>query len=213
MIKMKTGLFSLPVVLFPHSVLPLHIFEERYKELISDCLEKDLQFGINLLLRSEMQKKGCTARIIDVLKKYDDGRYDIVVEGVRRYRILQTEDVHGSYCRGYIEFFDDRDEVPDEDLAAQAAGLYNEMADGLQGLNLDKITPGVTGDNLLSFFMAQKAGLTLEQRQRLLESDSENERLGYIVEHMRKISPLMDEALQIQKIMMNDGYLKPKFLK
>src|SRR5512143_3394490 len=80
-------LFHLNVVLFPQSQLSLHIFEERYKTLISECITYDSVFGINLIHEQQIRSIGCTASVKEVTKRYDDGRMDIIVEGRRRYTL------------------------------------------------------------------------------------------------------------------------------
>ena len=80
-------LFPLNVVLFPQSQLHLHIFEERYKTLISECITYDSAFGINLVHEHEVRTVGCTAMVREVVKRYDDGKLDIIVEGHRRLHL------------------------------------------------------------------------------------------------------------------------------
>src|SRR5206468_620193 len=82
-------LFPLETVLLPGTPLPLHIFEPRYKEMISECLADDSPFGVVRALESGIAEIGCTAEIISVTKKYEDGRLDLIAEGRRRFEILE----------------------------------------------------------------------------------------------------------------------------
>src|SRR5512135_1448489 len=93
----QLGLFPLNAVLFPTSQLPLHIFEERYKELINACIREGRPFGVNLMENGTTHEVGCTARIAQVLTRYNDGRMDIVVEGERRYALLETDTTNQAY--------------------------------------------------------------------------------------------------------------------
>src|SRR5262249_5671423 len=80
-------LFPLELFLFPGIPLPLHIFEPRYKEMVGECLDKKAPFGIVRARDDQMAQVGCSAKIVDVLKRYDDGRLDIMTEGVRRFEL------------------------------------------------------------------------------------------------------------------------------
>src|SRR5262249_58163281 len=85
-------LFPLVVVLLPGAPLPLHIFEPRYKEMINECLAQKTPFGIVRTKEESFVNVGCTAEIINVLKKYDDGRMNILAEGQRRFEVLQVNE-------------------------------------------------------------------------------------------------------------------------
>ena len=87
----KITLFPLKMVLFPGEDLPLHIFEDRYKKMVSSCIDTDNPFGIILNANSGMKKIGCTAQIVDVLKEYESGEYDIVVKGMQRFEIVEKK--------------------------------------------------------------------------------------------------------------------------
>ena len=82
-------LFPLGLVLLPQMPLPLHIFEERYKLMIGECLEKKKEFGIVYFNGTDIQAIGCTASIQKVLKRYDDGRLDILTQGENRFEIKE----------------------------------------------------------------------------------------------------------------------------
>ena len=97
-------LFPLPVVLFPRTPLPLHIFEERYKEMMRDVLESKAEFGVVLAGEKGIVNTGCTAIVERVLKNYPDGRMDLVAQGRRRFEIILLND-EKSYLRGAVEFF------------------------------------------------------------------------------------------------------------
>src|SRR5215204_3439220 len=85
-------LFPLGLVLIPHELLPLHIFEERYKLMIGECLEHDSEFGIVWLSDDGLKEIGCAARVSKVLERFDDGRMNVLVEGTRPFRLLRRID-------------------------------------------------------------------------------------------------------------------------
>src|SRR5204862_8160645 len=104
-------LFPLQVVLLPGSQLPLHIFEDRYKEMIGEVLRDKLEFGVVLASEKGIVNTGCTATVDRVLREYPDGRLDILTRGRRRFEILLLNEER-SFLRGAVEFFDDDDPDP-----------------------------------------------------------------------------------------------------
>ena len=124
-------LFPLEVVLLPEELLPLHIFEDRYKEMIGECLAaKSLgspgqEFGVVLAKKGEMEAVGCCARIVNLTRKYRDGRMDILTVGTRRFEVVLTND-EKPYLRGEVEFFEDETgaAVAEEADAQRAIDLF-----------------------------------------------------------------------------------------
>lgn len=206
---MKIGLFPLNLVLFPESIFPLHIFEDRYKELINQAIDNDTEFGINLLTSSKMYDIGCTAKVVNVLKKYSDGRLDINVIGVKRYELNGFNEGEKPYFVGDIEIFNDREEILDEPGLIEVVSLFNQVAKTIKLVQIQKINLDELESKFPSFYIAQKAGLTPMQKQELLEMKSENNRLSYLRKHLKNIIPALNEAQQIEKIVQNDGYLTP----
>jgi Lon protease-like protein len=204
----KVGLFPLNLILFPESVYPLHIFEDRYKQLINDCFSGQVEFGINYINSKGINEIGCTALVSQIVKKYTDGKMDIVVQGVSRYRLLNLNEGEKLYYVAEIEPFADDDFGIDQKLLDEAARLFNKIADGITSLKIDKIDPKKINVSYPSFLIAQKAGLTPEQKQSLLAIRSENLRLETLTKHLRKIQPLIKKAEVISNIVKNDGYLQ-----
>jgi ATP-dependent Lon protease len=199
-------LFPLQVVLFPEARLPLHIFEERYKTLVSECVGTEKEFGINLATGSKLAGVGCTAVVVAVLKVYDDGKMDIVVEGRRRYRLLSSESGKAPYLVGQVEFFTSSPEEPDRDLIERTIRLYNELVSVVYRDTVERIDKDATGPEI-SFLIGQKAGMGLEQRQQLLELTSENQRLQLLHDYLEAVLPKLEQAGEIEKIIRSDGYL------
>ena len=104
--QQRIPLFPLGVVLLPRMPLPLHIFEERYKEMVARCLDENLPFGVVYASGSRFQSNGCSARIERVLKEYDDGRSDILTLGEHRFTVDQVHE-HRSYFEADVSFFED----------------------------------------------------------------------------------------------------------
>ena len=182
-------LFPLSVVLLPAMPLPLHIFEERYKEMMGDIIPSGGEFGITLTKDDGIVNIGCTATVVEVVRKYPDGRLDVIVAGQRRFRI-EALDEEKSYLRARVEFFDDEDvsEVP-ADLRQKALAVCRELAP-VDEEAIEKVTR-------LSFHIAQFIS-DLDKRQTVLALRSETERLQYLV----KIVPqyvIQQQRIEIAK--------------
>ncbi len=173
-------LFPLQVVLLPGSQLPLHIFEERYKEMIGEALADSTEFGIVLANERGIAETGCTARIESVLKEYDDGRLDILTRGHRRFEI-QMVNQDRNFLRGSVEYFDDEPAPADdfEVLRAEAIASYNRLQEVRSG---DPIDPG-NPDPQISFLLANPID-DLVLRQSMLMSRNETDRLRKLAEFL-----------------------------
>lgn len=199
-------LFPLEVVLFPDSSLPLHIFEERYKLLINKCVREESEFGINCIAEGRVTPVGCSARVTNIVRRFDDGRMDVEVRGRRRFVLERYDSAKAVYLVGYVRFIEHTEEAMDTDLARETIRLYNEVIDMAYKsptfwVSVEKIPDRV------SFVLAQKSGLHLSQRQHLLELSSENERLTMLHLHLHELLPKLKEAENIQCVIRSDGYL------
>lgn len=168
-------LFPLSLVLLPAMPLPLHIFEERYKEMMSDIVPAGVEFGVVLAKEGGIVNIGCTARVERILRSYPDGRLDLIAVGQRRFQIASLDD-HKSYLRAEVEFFNDDDasEVPPE-LHERAVAAYRSLIENPgeeEEPNFDLVR--------LSFQLAQLIS-DLDKRQTVLVLRSEVKRLEYLV--------------------------------
>jgi len=199
-------LFPLNVVLFPRSALPLHIFEERYKVLINECVERGTPFGVALSRNEGIAEVGCSAVVSSVTRRYEDGRMDVIVGGERRYRMLRYESGRAPYLLGEVEYFGQADETVNADLAASTIDLFNALLvmaykENCTPLGRDRCESG------LSFVIAQKSGLDLSRRQELLEIPGENERLRLLNSYLTDLLPRLTRQEELQRIIKNDGYI------
>ncbi|MFQ5997833.1 MAG: LON peptidase substrate-binding domain-containing protein [Candidatus Bathyarchaeia archaeon] len=180
-------LFPLNIVLFPNSLLPIHIFEERYKKMIGDCLSKRSNFGV-ILIKSGSEVEGpavphsvgCEAEIVHT-EKMEDGRINILVKGARRFRILRL-DQSLAYLQAEVLWLPDSVEDPDKLhlLASELQGLFKEYEGYLRQfgtLYKHSDYPEPTPPEDLSFRVANKLQLELLQKQDLLEIPSTGKRL------------------------------------
>lgn len=193
-------LFPLELVVLPGQVLSLHIFEERYKTMIADCRAGDLPFGICLVQEGEVHAVGCAVAIQEVLREYPDGQLDLVGAAQRRYRVLDTYQDQ-PYLSGLVEYFDDDDELVDPALAARAEERF------LQLLALLGAETGLP-QTWSSFHLAQRLDFSLEERQGLLESTSENTRLRLLVERLDQLLPALEQRRETRRRAQTNGQLK-----
>ncbi|OFV96770.1 MAG: hypothetical protein A3F68_10950 [Acidobacteria bacterium RIFCSPLOWO2_12_FULL_54_10] len=188
-------LFPLPVVLTPRRNLPLHIYEERYKEMIQDCLQNRWEFGMLLLQDGALKNIGCTASITEVVNRYPDGRMDIIVQGQRRFETLSLNQ-EKSYLRGRPQFFeDDETALPPEALRRQALQLYDRVMELLKQKGaLQESSSLSVSDPSLSFAILSDIPASLSLRQSLLELKSENERLMRVAGFMQQLIELLESS-------------------
>ncbi len=182
-------LFPLDVVLFPGLPLPLHIFEPRYKQMIGNCLAQSKAFGVVRSVEQGLAEVGCTAEIVTVVKRYPDGRLDIVAQGRERFQILNVNQ-EVSFLRAEVLVFEDEPGTPTGEDAARAVTLHSEIL-GLAGASQD-----LTGNDpsTLSFYLAGSLPLDLDFKQELLALRSESTRISSLVRYFETILPNLRRA-------------------
>jgi ATP-dependent Lon protease len=176
-------LFPLNVVLFPGEQLPLHIFEPRYRRMVRECLEAKSHFGMLLALPDGIVRVGCSAEILDVTKRYDDGRMDILTVGRDAYRILDlfTDD---PLLQGRVDYLEDENSLLDPRRQKELTDLYEVCYTLLfagMPLSLQESSP-----ELLSFTIAGALPMDLLCKQQILELRSEAERQDRLLRYLRE---------------------------
>jgi Lon protease-like protein len=195
-------LFPLEVVLLPANVLPLHIFEDRYKEMIGEAIRNQSEFGMVQASEKGILNVGCSATVLEVLKEYPDGRMDIVCGGSRRFEVLYLNE-EKPYLRGAVNFFDDdegREPAP-RSARILAIACY-ELQRKQEGA--DRATPDVD-DPQLSFKVVQFIS-DLEFRQTLLTLRSEAERLAHINQFFPQHLANLQRAAHVKKVAPTNGH-------
>ena len=173
----ELGLFPLGIVLLPTEQLPLHIFEERYKELVDECLEQDGEFGLVYADDDGLRDLGTRARVVEVLTRFEDGRLNIVVEGGDRFRLVELTDGR-SFSTGLvtpIEDVDDSAEAAAVDEALRLFGLLREVTES-------EVDAPVRDLSQLSFALAGKVELPADDKLGLLAETSERVRMELVQE-------------------------------
>ena len=194
-------LFPLRVVVFPRTPLPLHIFEERYKEMIGEAIRGNSEFGVVLAKEDGIVNAGCTVVVKQVLKKYEDGRLDILTRGVRRFEILGLNE-EKAYLRGEVEFFDDDDSSPaPAELREKALVQYRSLREAGEAPSSE---PELE-DGQLSFQLAQTLE-DLDFLNVLLRSRSEAQRLEQLSEYLARQVPRLRAAGRMRKLAVLNGH-------
>jgi Lon protease-like protein len=182
----EIGLFPLNLVLLPGERLPMHVFEDRYKELISACLAEGSEFGLILEDVQDLRSVGTYVGVPEVIDTFEDGRMNVVMEGRRRFRVVEPTQGR-SYRTAIVEAYDDSggEPLPDEvDRALRQLRVVLDVA-------LDEVRAGTAP---LSFRLAAAADLGPEARQELLELRSEEARLRHLVELVERASAQPERA-------------------
>ena len=201
-------LFPLGLVLLPGMRLPLHIFEERYKQMITDCLADHRPFGIVLFDGQAIHSVGCMARVDKVIARYDDGRMDIMTRGGERF-VIQELIEDRAYMEARVFFFDDAETVsPDDNLEEVIRSAMNLLkAAGEVDIGFDPSTVGGRIDpKQLSFTIAALEGFAPGERQGVLEMTAPAERLRKCVQVLSRIVARNRLTREIQKMIGGNGH-------
>jgi Lon protease-like protein len=197
------GLFPLGLVLLPGEVIPLHIFEERYRKLIGERLEGG-EFGIVLAEEDSVRECGTTARVAQLIEELDDGRLNVLVEGVRRFRIVEVlapDDPEAEYLSAEVEYYRDAEPEGSGVLKDAVLELFGKM---LKLMGVDG--PGEpAGEGPLSFRVAAAVDFGAPLKQELLESLSEEQRLETLLTVMTSLLPRLELRKEREDAIRGNG--------
>jgi len=195
-------LFPLSLVVLPTELVPLHIFEERYKAMIEECLEEEKEFGI-VYTDDENRDVGCAVEIADILERMEDGRINIVCRGTRPFRVIDWND-ELIYPAGQVEFLDDEAEERDKPSAEEAHELFGEL--------VQRATDEPAADDeleaLSAYAMAARVDFGVEAKLGLLTLRSENARLRLLAKLLRAINKRIDVSAEIQERARMNGKVR-----
>jgi Lon protease-like protein len=189
----------------PGAPLPLHIFEERYKQMVDECLESGAEFGMILADEAGTRQVGCTAKIVELVQRYDDGRMVILVQGARRFK-LNNVMTGKPYYVGDIEYLE---EEPVEDVSTLA-----EECIALLERVVEAATEGSVGIEIeppyrnLSFAIAGRIEFDLEARQEILELSTEKERLVKVKELLAEAADRLEREKAAREKAETNGHLR-----
>src|SRR5581483_7905240 len=195
----EIGLFPLGVVLVPGELLPLHIFEDRYKRLIGDCEEHGEEFALLYDDDDGASELGCTAEIVEVTERFDDGRMNIVVRGAEVVRVVELTRGR-AYMTGRVEPAPDDAEAGDE--AGAAVDLYRKVASVTGNEPDDAVT---TDDPLVSYAIAARVEFPAAEKMRIVEQRTERGRLMVIVELLARALENLEIAAEVKERAQTNG--------
>lgn len=195
-------LFPLDLVLLPGTPLPLHIFEPRYKEMISECLRSNDVFGIIRAKEGGVAEIGFTAEIVTVTKKYENGEMDIVTQGRDRFEVMQINHER-SFLQAEVLYLRDEPGVGPPEEITKAVGLHNEIM-SLAGAQSEDVSE--LEKTQLSFHLAGSLPLDLDFKQALLAMRSEPERLRAIISFFETILPSMRRTMHVRRKAGGNGH-------
>lgn len=200
-------ILPLNLVMLPDSVYPLHIFEDRYKTMVNACILDDLDFGLVSIIDDNISGAGCLVRVKKLVKTYNDGSFDILVKGGSRFYIISEQENLIGYKEAYIELFEDENSSWDTALFDKIMLVMNEVLKKTS-IKLDEaFWKNLKDAPLKSFKIAEKSGLTVQQRQELLILRKEDSRLKYILDHLTKVNTFIDEDRALRALVAGDGYI------
>jgi Lon protease-like protein len=190
MAGLELPIFELPLVLLPGEKIPLHIFEDRYKRMVGRSLEQGEPFGIVLRDDDGARSIGCTARIDDVVERFDDGRMNIVVSGEAAFKVLDRFE-SPDYPAGEVELLTDEDIPPiDEDSANAARQTFAELAERATG---ERPEPEDL-ETASAYSIASRIELPPETKQTLLEMRDEDERMELLANALGAVGKALERA-------------------
>jgi Lon protease-like protein len=204
MAGLELPIFELPMVLLPGEQVPLHIFEERYKRMVGASLEQGEPFGIVLRDDEGARSVGCTARVDDVLERFEDGRMNIVVSGEAPFKVLDRFE-STEYPAGEVELMAEEDVPPiDEQAASAAREAFAELAEKATG---ERPEPEEL-DGASAYAIAARIELPPETKQRLLETRDEDERMTLLANALGAVGKALERAEEAAERASGNGKVK-----
>ncbi len=196
-------LFPLAMVALPGEMIPLHIFEERYKTMMNECLQEEKEFGIVWLSDDGLRETGCACSIERVLERMEDGRMNLLTRGTRPFRVIERQG-HLAYPAGVIEFLEDRPEEIEPDLLGAAREAYSQLVlratdaepDAEQLLDMD------------AYAMAATVDFGPDAKQGLLDLRSENARLRLLTRLFQAAAKRLDLVERAQERARSNGKIR-----
>lgn len=199
-------LFPLELVVFPLEKLNLHIFEPRYRQLISDCQQGDIHFGIPTYRKGFAMDYGTMVKLKRIEKVHDDGRMDISTEGVELFRINEYLDVYPDklYPGGRVTtlpLYLDKDDTKCDEIRDMLIDMYNFM-------NIQKSPKALSKEVFSTFEIAHKVGFNQDQEYEFLQITTEHERQDYLINHLKLLLPVARNMEEMRKKIQLNGHFK-----
>ena len=199
----RIPLFPLSVVLLPGAELPLHIFEPRYRAMVKDCLEEKSEFGMLLSLPNGVARVGCTAEILQIAKRYEDGRVDILTVGRTPFRVVELL-TENPLMEGQVDYLEDRESPGNPRVQRELVELF-EACHTLIYDDYPKNLEGASAEDL-SYLIAATLPLDLLWKQQILELRSESDRQERLVAYLREWAPHLQKKEAMRQRAGGNGH-------
>ncbi|HJS54836.1 MAG TPA: LON peptidase substrate-binding domain-containing protein [Chitinophagaceae bacterium] len=198
-------IFPLGIVVYPGENLNLHIFEPRYKQLISECNQNKKSFGIPAVIDNRLQERGTLMNVTEVSKVYDNGEMDIKTRGDKVFRTLEIiKEVPDKLYSGAIVNYPDNKDQGDIELMRRVMNGIRELHK-LLNVSKDFNKPD---EELKTYEVAHHVGLTLQEEYELLGLMDELQRQEYLKRHLTKVLPLVAEMEGLKEKIKQNGHFK-----
>ncbi len=200
---MRIPLFPLKAVFFPGETVPLHIFEERYKELIADCQKEAMTFGVPVYIEDTIAF-GTEVQLKEIVNTYADGSMDVVCVARQVFRVVsfQPEMPGKPYPGGEVIFPE-----PIQDADAQQKEALLQAAEELYRL-MDLPFPPIKKEVFNSFTLAHKMGLSFQQEYQLLQLSSEKVRLQFLLDHLNQTAKVLSQLNRTRELIEMNGHFR-----
>ena len=198
----RIPLFPLNVVLLPGAELPLHIFEPRYREMVHGCMRQRSEFGLLLSVPNGVARVGCTAEIMEVLKRYPDGRMDIITVGRVPFRVVELF-TENPLLEGQVDYLEDREEcfLPPKPELVELYETCHTLIFGDYPKNIGRNSP-----ESFSFLIAGALPMDLLWKQQVLELRSEADRQERLLSYLRGWAPHLQKAETVRVQSAGNGH-------
>ncbi|MEZ4951541.1 MAG: LON peptidase substrate-binding domain-containing protein [Saprospiraceae bacterium] len=198
-------LFPLQLVVFPGEKLNLHIFEPRYKQLIAEVENQNTTFGIPAYLNNKLVEIGTELELLKIVKRYPNGEMDIKTQGRRRFIIREFYSMSPGklFPAGEVEFLEDN--APPNTTLNQS--LYNKVKKLYDIMEIKRTLPEDPND-IKTFEVGHHVGLNVDQEYQLLQMQNETERQLFLIQHLEKLMPVVEEMEELRKKAQLNGHFR-----
>ncbi|MBN9298738.1 MAG: LON peptidase substrate-binding domain-containing protein [Filimonas sp.] len=198
-------IFPLGVVVYPNEKLNLHIFEDRYRQLIHECYAEKKPFGIPTVIDDKVMEMGTLVEIREIVKTYDDGKMDITTKGLHVFRVLEIiKEVPDKLYSGAIVTYPENNELQQREMIKRVMAGIRELH------KLLKVEKNFTkpDEELVSYDIAHHAGLSIQEEYEFLGLLQENQRLEYLKRHLAKVLPVIKGMEELKERIHLNGHFK-----
>jgi uncharacterized protein len=198
-------IFPLGIVVYPGEQLNLHIFEPRYKQLITECNETKKPFGIPTVINNQVNEMGTLVEISAISKVYDNGEMDIKTNGLKVFRTLEVvKSIPDKLYSGAIVTYPDNSDAGNRALMDKVVAALKQLHAALK-VSKEFKKPG---HELWSYDVAHHAGLSLTEEYELLQLMHELQREEYLRQHLQKVLPVVAEMEALKERVKMNGHYK-----